>query len=68
LPYAVVQNGVVTVMSRHAGQKHLNVISLAELLQVVLRESNQASNFSLAVEMSVGGVPLARWVATKPQT
>ena len=38
LPFARIQNGVLVVESRHHGQVHLNVISLAairELLQEV---------------------------------
>ncbi len=35
LPFARIQNGVLIIESRHHGEKHTNVISLADLIQLI---------------------------------
>jgi hypothetical protein len=35
LPFATIQRGVLVIVSRHHGDKHINVLSLADLLQQI---------------------------------
>lgn len=41
LPFATIQNGVLMVESKHNGDKHTNVITLAEL-EKLLREYKES--------------------------
>lgn len=42
LPWAKVQNGVLVVESRHHGERHVNVIALAELFKLWQEAQEQA--------------------------
>lgn len=42
LPWAKVQNGVLVVESRHHGERHVNVIALAELFKLWREAQEQA--------------------------
>ena len=37
LPYATMQNGAIVIESRHHGEKHINVVSVWELVMMVLK-------------------------------
>lgn len=41
LPFARIQNGVLIIESRHHGEKHTNVIALAELLRMISADEAQ---------------------------
>lgn len=43
LPWATIQNGVLMVESKHNGDKHTNVITLAELVKL-LQEWQKSQN------------------------
>lgn len=44
LPWARIENGVLIVVSNHHGEKHENVIALAELIQRAQIKALQPSN------------------------
>lgn len=39
LPFARVQNGCIIVESKHSGDKHVNAISIEELLRLAKQEA-----------------------------
>lgn len=45
LPWARVQNGCIIVVSTHRGEKHVNAISIAKLLEMVESGDTQIARF-----------------------
>ncbi len=39
LPFARLQNGCLVVESRHSGEKHVNAVSIEELVKLAKQES-----------------------------
>jgi hypothetical protein len=50
LPLARIQNGVLIIESRHHGERHTNVIALAELVQLISMGNGRRQYNSQQVE------------------
>lgn len=53
LPFATIQRGVLMVNSRHHGDKHVNVITLAELVSRLQPEGEQECQTTSQGSMSL---------------